>query len=121
MIDILLAVTLVFILGFLWINHRVLNYNVKELESSNEYLRRLVSELRKDNNRLVRRTRGDGTYTYEDGYGNKYDDALEVTYNDIFLVIKRRSGSVAIPRNNNNGYTMTKNITKEEPESAKGN
>lgn len=119
MIEILLIIILISILVFLWVKQRSVNSNVRDLEERNGYLERLVDALRVDNDRLVRRTSGNGTYTYEDSCGNKYDDALEVTYNDIFLIIRRRSGSVAIPRDNNRGYTMTKNEHKEEPESAK--
>lgn len=119
MINILLNIALLSVLVFIWVKQRSINFNVRDLEERNGYLHRLIKGLRADNARLTRRTYGDGTYTYEDSCGNKYDDALEVTYNDIFLIIKRRSGSVAIPRDNNKGYTMTKNIIKEEPESAK--
>ena len=119
MIDILLTVILISILVVLWINHRILEFNIKDLEERNGYLHRLIEGLRADNDRLLRRMSGAGTYTYEDNCGNKYDDAVEVTYNDLFLIIKRRSGSVAIPRYNNHGYTMTKNELKEEPEDAK--
>ena len=119
MISILLNITLLFVLVVIWILQRSVNSNIKGLESTNEYLQRLNDTLRADKDRLVRRTYGDGTYTYKDSCGNKYDDALEVTYNDLFLIIKRRSGSVAIPRGSNSGYMMTKNIIEEEPESAK--
>lgn len=118
MINILLHIALLSVLVFIWVKQRAVNFNVRDLEERNGYLHRIIDGMRADNARLLRRTNGNGTYTYEDSCGNKYDDALEVTYNDIFLIIKRRSGSVAIPRDNNKGYTMIKNIIKEGPEDA---